>query len=96
MVLVLDGHRPLNMCVKDMWVIIGLPNPPNECQTWGQFLESNANSNYGSRDYFNLDETKSLYPLTLNNPTVTGITTQACIYKSEPAVCLPNASLVTE
>ena len=49
-----------------------------------------------SRDFFGLDASKSLYPLILNNPTVTGITTQACTYKSEPAVCLPNASLVTE
>ena len=92
------GWAPATEYVRERYVGDYWPPqlPPNECQTWGQFLESNANSNYGSRDYFNLDETKSLYPLTLNNPTVTGITTQACIYKSEPAVCLPNASLVTE
>ena len=63
------------------------------CQTYDQYLESYSN---GSRDFFGLDETKSLYPLILNNPAVTGMTTQACTYKSKPAVCLPNASLVTE
>ena len=65
------------------------------CQTYDQYLEGYSNYNYG-RDFFGLDETKSLYPLILNNPAVTGITTQPCTYKSERAVCLPNASLVTE
>lgn len=63
------------------------------CQSWEQHLESYSNSGYS---FLGLNTSKSLYRLVLNNPAVTGITTQPCTYKSEPAVCLPNASLVAE
>ena len=91
------GWTPATEYVQETVIYDGTDYPYLEtpvCQTYDQYLESY--SNYGSRDFFGLDESDSLYPLTLNNPAVTGITTQACIYKSEPAVCLPNASLVTE
>jgi len=64
------------------------------CQTWDQYLESYRQSE--GRDYFDLDASKTLYPLIWNNPAGTGIPPQHCTYKSEPAVCRPMAPLDTD
>lgn len=39
---------------------------------------------------------QNVYPVLVNNPATSGVTTVACLKKGEPAVCLPNAQLVRE
>ena len=36
------------------------------------------------------------YPIAINNPAATGVTTTSCVRDGSPAICLPNAQLVRE
>jgi hypothetical protein len=38
----------------------------------------------------------TVYPIAINNPAATGVTTTSCVRDGSPAICLPNAQLVRE
>lgn len=39
---------------------------------------------------------RTVYPIAINNPAATGVTTTSCVRDGSPAICLPNAQLVRE